>query len=333
MSTALVWATLARWLDLVALAGVIGGFAVELAVLPQASPELADVRRGVRRLTGAMLALLAAATVAELIVRAATMAGSVAAGIGAVPLVIGRTHFGFLWRLRVLGLALIAVLSISSARGPRQLALVVALCVAFTTAATGHAADWGDFTPTALVDWLHVVAATTWTGGLICLTLVVLRAQGIVKPRATIAEIAARFSKLAGLCAITVLATGAVNLWTELAAVSALWTTAYGRVLAAKLACVAGLLALGAANRYRVLPALARERPTPGEQPSRASESSAAAKMLARYVTREAILAALVFGCTAFLGQIAPPRHQAMSHAAARVRPRILSLEVAGAAE
>ena len=333
MSTGLVWATLVRWLDLFALAGVIGGFAVELAVLPQASGELTDVRRRVRRFGGAMLALLAGATVAELVVRAATMAGSVAAGIGAVPLVIGRTHFGALWRLRVLGLALIAALSVPSARGPRRLAFVVALGVAFTTAATGHAADWGDFAPTALVDWLHVVAATTWTGGLICLTLVVLRAQSVASPSAALAEIAARFSRLAGLCAITVLATGAVNLWIELAEVSALWTTTYGRILAAKLACVAGLLALGAANRYRVLPALARERPAPGEQPSRASESSTAAKMLSRYVAREAILAALVFACTAFLGQIAPPRHQAMNHAMARVRPRILSLEVAGAGE
>jgi putative copper export protein len=333
VSIGLVWATLARWFDLFALAGMIGGFAVELAVLPQASTELADVRRSVRGLTGAMIALLAGATVAELIVRSATMAGSVAAGIGAVPLVIGRTHFGALWRLRLLGLALIAALSFSSARGLRRLAFVVALGVAFTTAATGHAADWGDFTPTALIDWLHVVAATTWTGGLFCLTLVVLHGQGSANPGLAVAEIAARFSRLAGLCAVTVLATGAVNLWIELAGVSALWTTTYGRVLVAKLACVAGLLGLGAANRYRVLPALARERPAPGEEPSRASESDAAAKMLTRYVTREAILAALVFACTAFLGQIAPPRHQAMDHAMARVRPRIFALERAGAAE
>ena len=51
-----------------------------------------------------------------------------------------------------------------------------------------------------------------------------------------------RFSRLAGLCLLAVAVTGSYNTWTQLGGFSRLVTTAYGRVLIAKLAVAAGLV-------------------------------------------------------------------------------------------
>jgi putative copper export protein len=96
-------------------------------------------------------------------------------------------------------------------------------------------------------------------------------------------------------------------------------TTIYGRALAVKLLLVLGLLWWGAVNRYTVVPALDRDRPAdPGERGVhlarwlfRASSrgSRAAPSRLNAFVAREAVLAALVFACTAILVDSTPPRH------------------------
>jgi putative copper export protein len=62
---------------------------------------------------------------------------------------------------------------------------------------------------------------------------------------------------------------------------------------------------LGAINRYRVLPRLPTE---------------AARARLTRLVAAEALLAAIVFGCTAVLAESTPKSHEGhMAHAAARL--------------
>jgi len=177
----LVWGTVARWLDLCALATLVGSLTFDVAVLPGPamrpglpvdSPALDRVRIRVRRLLMGALALLAAASAAELVARAQTMAGgSLGAAISALPLVIARTHFGVVWRVRFGALTLLAALCSSAARPLRIAALVSAIAVALTTVVSGHAADSGDLTLATLVDALHVVAAGVWTGGLACLSL------------------------------------------------------------------------------------------------------------------------------------------------------------------
>src|SRR5262249_14274785 len=123
---------------------------------------------------------------------------------------------------------------------------------------TGHAADGGDVTLAVAVDWAHAVAASAWTGGLIALALVAGRREAPWS-RESLAAVVPRFSRLAGLCLLAVAVTGSYNAWTQLGGFSRLVTTAYGRVLIAKLVVVAVLVWLGAVNRYVLLPRLAPE--------------------------------------------------------------------------
>jgi putative copper resistance protein D len=297
-----------RWLDLLALAAVVGGLALEGVVLPSSVGADAPSRLRLARATTAALLALAGASLAEVVVRAHTMAGGDArAALAAVPLVLRMTHFGRVWCLRAAGLAALLLLRTMRARVGSGIALAIAFGVALTTTLTGHAADGGDATAAVLVDWLHVAAASVWTGGLFGLVLAVLPAARESPDASWVGETVRRFSRIAAVSAAVVLASGAYNAWTSVAAIAALWTSAYGRVLAAKLALVAGMLGVAAVNRYRMVPAFAPAADDAGTR--------RAAVALATWVVREAALVLVVFACTALLGQLPPPRHDAGTHA------------------
>jgi putative copper export protein len=319
VSPQFVLATGVRWVGFVALATLVGGLVVELVVLPHATPVVDGVRRRLRRLAMLCLVVLVATTAADLVTRAQTMAGgALPAAIAALPAVLTHTHFGVIWIARFALLALALALVAGRLRALRVTSLGLALAIALTTTLTGHAADWGDLTLSAGIDWVHVVAATAWTGGLIALALAVLR-EARQWPLGVLAGCMRRFSRLAGFCVAAVLATGLYNAWVQLPGPSALVTTIYGRALAVKLLLVLGLLWWGAVNRYTVVPALDTDRPDDSDgrgfrlsrwlfrESSRGSR--AAPSHLNAFVAREAVLAILVFACTAVLVDSTPPRH------------------------
>src|SRR5262249_26536480 len=135
----------------------------------------------------------------------------------------------------------------------RTTSLALALAVTATTSLTGHAADQGDFTLNVAIDWVHVMAVSVWTGGLLCLALCFLgpaREWSV----GVLGRVMRRFSRLAGLCLLAAVATGAYNAWTELGGLSDLWSTGYGRALSVKLALFLGLAWWGAVNRYSIVP-------------------------------------------------------------------------------
>jgi len=314
-----VLATGIRWIGFMALATLVGGLVVELVVLPRATPVVDGARRRLRRLALLCLVVLVGTTAGDLVTRAQTMAGgALPAAIAALPAVLMRTHFGAIWTARFVLLALALMLAAGSARALRVASLGLAIAIALTTTLTGHAADWGDLTLSAGIDWVHVVATTAWAGGLIALALAVLR-EARQWPVGVLGGCMRRFSRLAGFCVAAVLATGLYNAWVQLPGPSALVTTIYGRVLAVKLLLVLGLLCWGDVNRYTVVPALDRDRPAVlDERGFRLARwlfrefprgSRAAPSQLNAFVAREAVLAVLVFACTAVLVDSTPPRH------------------------
>jgi len=288
-------------------------------VLPPATPVVDGARRRLRRLALLCLVVLVGTTAGDLVTRAQTMAGgALPAAIAALPAVLMRTHFGAIWIARFSLLALALMLAARSARALRVVSLGLAIAIALTTTLTGHAADWGDLTLSAGIDWVHVVATTAWTGGLIALALAVLR-EARQWPPGVLGGCMRRFSRLAGFCVTAVLASGLYNAWVQLPGPAALVTTIYGRALAVKLVLVLGLLWWGAVNRYTVVPALDRDRAADAggrgirlarwlfRESSRGSR--AAPSQLYAFVAREAALALLVFACTAVLVDSTPPRH------------------------
>ena len=152
----------------------------------------------------------------------------------------------------------------------------------------GHAAGPSPLRSVNLfVQWLHLLAVGAWIGGLVWL-LAGLRGRERPEQLAS----AVRFSKLAapllGLVAVTGLSR-ALHLaggW------QGLLDSGYGRFLDLKVALFLGLVALGALNRYRVLPALVG--------------GVRRLDALRRNVRGEVVLAGCVLAVTAVLSQLPP---------------------------
>ena len=313
-----------RWIGLGALACLVGGLGVDLLVLPGDAAELGPTRRRLRVWGLVCVVVVAITTGAELLLRARTLAGGdLGQAARAVPLVLSRTHFGAIWIARLVLIAALLVVAAVAARGARAVALALAIGVALTTALSGHAADWGDVTPSVFLDWLHVLAASLWIGGLAALTLAVFPAASEATAGA-LTRACARFSRLAAWSLAVVALSGVYNAWVQLPDVAAFRDTPYGRVLLAKIAVVIALVALGATSRYTLLPRLtgtpARSVVARGVRrcqlaffgPVRAPWSR-----LVTVVACEAALGAAVLGLTAVLGESTPARHAGhVSHVA-----------------
>jgi copper transport protein len=166
----------------------------------------------------------------------------------------------------------------------------------------GHAAGPSPLrTVNLLVQWLHLLAVGTWIGGLVWL-LAGLR--GRERPQQVTTVV--RFSRLAapvlGLVAVTGLSR-ALHLaggWRGLT------ESGYGRLLDLKVLLFLGMVALGALNRYRLVPALAGGVRRLGG--------------LRRNVRGEVALAACILAVTAVLSQL-PPGKFVVQQAAAKPAP------------
>lgn len=322
MLTAFAWGSAVHWFTLVSLAALVGAVALDLLVLPADVTGVLSARKRVRRWIRLCAVVLILASLSELALRAQTMTGAtLTAAVTVIPTVLARTHFGSIWIARLLALAIVIASSSSHTRGGRVLAGVLVAGLGLTTSLTGHAGDAGDFSLNVLIDWAHVLGSGAWVGGLLGLAFVASR-QYAHWPPPLVAAVARRFSTLAGLGLVVVVASGAYNAWVQLRAVSALWTTFYGRVLAAKIVLVVLLTWLGAVNRYAVIPWLGDRARSRGfgvrlfrvarlviRGVTHRSRRTRPARLF-RNVAREAALGLVIFGCTAVLTESTPARHE-----------------------
>ena len=119
---------------------------------------------------------------------------------------------------------------------------LVALCA---LAASGHARVrtpvWLSFPSTVL----HLLAVTTWVGGVVVLLAVVVR-----RPDPAAVVLVRRLSRVALWCVVVVAVTGVVQAWLETSSWSALTDTTYGRLVIVKSALFVVLVALGALARW-----------------------------------------------------------------------------------
>ena len=148
------------------------------------------------------------------------------------------------------------------------------------------------------VNAVHILAASTWLGTLLVLTVigirgVIKRASADVQRSELIADLVNAFSPLALVAASIVAITGVTTAWLHLKRVSALWTTSYGIALICKLVLVLAVVSLGAWNWRRVRPSLGGE----------GSES-----IIRRSATMELTFAALVLVATSVLVSLPSPK-------------------------
>lgn len=195
--------------------------------------------------------------------------------------------------------ALASLVALTAARGGGRTAWAVAHGAAVALAAsapfTGHAvAQERWYTLPIVLHASHVLGAGIWIGGLSML-LVVGVARVVRSPRLqreTLASLVDTFSPLA-LCGAGLLAlTGAAMALLYLNAVADLWMTAYGRVLALKVAMVGAVALMGFINWRRVRPQMAH---------------AGGAERLRRTGGFELALAAVVLALTALLVGLPQP--------------------------
>lgn len=147
-----------------------------------------------------------------------------------------------------------------------------------------HAAVQG---PLAMaVIWLHVGAAAFWTGGLLAFPMLLLgplRALGLDEQADLRRRTVRRFSKVATIAVLMILATGLYSTLLNVAGPVALVSSAYGRALVMKLGMTVLLLATGGINLI-----------DKGDGP------------LGRMVGLELVLAAGIFVAAGFLTSLPP---------------------------
>lgn len=187
--------------------------------------------------------------------------------------------FGMPWLVRVclcgaaFGLTLVRAPSVFLATGTLLL---------LDQAWLGHAAaaHGTDAAAQIALYWVHVLAGSAWVGAL-TMVCILAAAEGRV-PRDGLAL----FSKYGVVLVAVLLASGIANAWVRGMTPGDLATTDYGRILVAKLALFAGMIALATTNRRR-------------------SRQAASASLVAT-VGRETFLGLTVLALAAILGVTEP---------------------------
>ncbi len=303
--------------------GVVGALSWRLWVLPmrEEPPGPDRCRPAWQRIRLMLLAAVAGLTIMTpllLLMRAAEMGRQTLLGaVPLVPRVLAASHYGSVWKVRAAAVVVLWlwVLWRGTGMGAAAVMLVAMLAIGWTYSATGHASAWGDFSLAQLIDGMHVACTAVWVGGLLVLATAARPLFLTVHDRAYALETAERLSRLAGLALLGVVLTGTYNAVTQIGFLSALWETAYGRLLLLKLAGVLGMVGLGAWNRYRGLRGL-RDWAACSSAPRMVRS---AGERFLRIATLESFLAVWVLGCTAVLSGAVPPREASRDHHAVTV--------------
>ncbi len=164
-------------------------------------------------------------------------------------------------------------------------------------------------------DLLHLGASSAWLGALVMLVPMFAwtRRHFEETPRfLVLANVLDRFSIVAGLSVMTILATGAFNGLTEVPNAHAMLHTTYGKVLLAKLSLLAPLLAVAAVNAFALKPRLIRAidgayqqggSGTAEERAARQERVASLQRMLPRTIVIEVALIAAIFAAVGVLSQ------------------------------
>ncbi len=251
------------WVELISVAFCTGIFIFLLWVYSAAEyPDPSRLNRLWLFIT-ISVSVAIAGSVIDFLLRVAEMSGeTILSTFPLIPAVMFKTHSGHVWLIRIACFVLMLITgSIRMIRNTR-LALIVLICldaiIALTESASGHAADKGDFSVAEIMDWIHLLGALVWAGGIFVLSFVILPRGSDLDSHAfhTFARQVARFSGIAGIAVFSVILTALYNALVYVGSVAALVRTSYGLTISVKIALLLLLLLLAAYNRYISVPNL-----------------------------------------------------------------------------
>jgi copper transport protein len=248
----------ARWGLFVSLALLLGSLGIRLLVLGEPVPERLSRRLYLFSGLGAFAAIDVGIVAFILRAEDALQLPFVGLMYGDLSPFATKTRFGVAFVSMTLGFALVAALVFLSwlLDLPKLLwaAFLIAVGFASGLSLSGHSAvepnsSWF----TQIADFLHLLAASLWAGGLAMLALVVWPAAPELRRRAFLG-----FSQLATVLVGVLVLAGTYLAILRLPAVHDLWSASYGRVLLVKLGIVCVALSWGAAHHFLVRPRLER---------------------------------------------------------------------------
>ena len=267
LARAAMYATLLLFAGALLLEALLGSGGRESSwLVPPGAPEPGRLRSRARAVVLDSGLVAAGAAAAAAVADAADAGGALSASrltdylFGSLP--------GF---ARVATVPLIALAALLAARGRRLGAVPVAAAL-LAVAASGHASSADPRVPAVLLDWVHLLAAAVWLGGIGLIAAVwgpALRRRERSLRLYAVRQVLPAFGRTALPAFILVASTGAVSALVQLGHVQALWETAYGRVLLAKIALVGLIAAASYTHALRLRPRLLAANPHPDERVER----------------------------------------------------------------
>ena len=231
-------------------------------MLPRIVPHL-------RRLTAAAAFAGLAVLALRFAIRAARVSGMGLEG-AADPVMLGLvwdSPLGAAAAWRAGGAALVLFVLVPGLIG-RWVPILGAVLIAVSYSVVGHSLGEPRWALASLLV-LHLLAVAFWVGALVPLRRAARSPYG--------AAVLHRFGTVASGAVPLLVAVGASFAWLLSGSVAALFGTAYGWVLIAKIAAVAALLSLAARNKLDLVPALARGEPSASSALRRSIEWEGAA--------------------------------------------------------
>lgn len=304
-----------RWLVFISMMLAVGLFAMRAVIARPLAAVAAPALRAVSIALGVALAVALIAIPVYVLVATAGFAQRPWTDLGAtVPVVrdsnLGRSFLDLELVLVLFAAAAVAALWVDDGtRRHRSTAALVALTGALLAAAAamavpglaGHAAQTSPAALSLVFDWTHLVAAGIWLGGLAGLLILGVRTAGDGRME-VLGRVVPRFSRVALVSVLLVIASGVGASIVHLPTLSSLWQTSYGQAILVKVALLAAALVAGGINNARTTPRLraALERRDRG-----LAESGA--RLLRRTVRFEVALVSATVLAAMVLSSLPPP--------------------------
>ena len=227
---------------------------------------------------------------------------------------VRETDVGMAWIYRSAALLLALAAATWLTRWPTiaTAILTIAGSVAVATLVwSGHAGatDGAAGTVHRISDILHLIAAAVWIGAIGVFLLLI--APRHIPKTADGLRLAARsldqFSRVGTICVLVIVATGLINSQMIVGAenIGRSLESPYGQLLLAKLALFGLMLALAAANRWRLTPALAAAIPG-ADTESLDSDPDQALAAMRKSLILEALAALAIVALVAWFGTLEP---------------------------
>ncbi len=178
-------------------------------------------------------------------------------------------------------------------------ALLAAGAVLLIPGTAGHAAQTAPRGLSLLLDWLHLVSASVWMGGLIGL-LVLWWGLGKSNRVAGLRVAVPRFSNVAFVSVMVLLGSGIGATIIHMPTLASLWQTSYGKAILVKAALLSVAMLGGAVNLLITKPRLDAAKTDP-------ERGAPAARLLRNTVRIETLLVVSALFAAAVLSSLAPP--------------------------